>query len=226
MEQCEVYCLTYNDANKYASMVKRFEQLGIHDVRFYLGTKDNDRRLSGANNRLVKRQWAMTYSHLDMIYDFYYVSDKKYAIICEDDIVIHHKLVHMMKHIVSDFTCMGLDLLLLGYMIPYKLSPRNLYLNYPLKHPMRSTATFTYHEYPGYLSGSQMYMIHKPFAKHVLTKYYGVTRDIDRTFFVDKTILKEANRAILYPMVALENDDQHDEYHKLCRKIHDNDMFI
>lgn len=225
MEQCDVYCLTYNNSYKHSMMAKRFERLGINNVRFYLGVKDDDKRLSGAKNALLKRQWAMTYSHLDMIYDFYYFSDKKYAIICEDDIMIHHKFVHMMKYIINDFICMGLDLLLLGYMIPYKLGSHSFYLNYPLKYPVLKAAAYTYHEYPDYLSGSQMYMIHKEFAKYILKKYYHDTPNNERPFFVDKTILKEANRALLYPMIALEDDEQEDDYHQLCRNIHANNMF-
>jgi hypothetical protein len=92
---------------------------------------------------------------------------------------------------------------------------------------MRLDAPFKYHEYPEYLSGSHMYMITKNFAKTLLDRYYNNFAGFDNNvFMVDKTIIKHGNRALLYPMLAVENDCQKDEYHQLCHKIHYDEVYI
>jgi GR25 family glycosyltransferase involved in LPS biosynthesis len=164
---------------------------------------------------------------LDIIYDFYHNNNSKYAVICEDDILIHKNFKEIFKNVVNDFNILDLDILLLGYIIPYKINYDNIISNYPLKWPMRLDAPFKYHQYPEYLSGSHMYMITKDFAKILLDKYYNNFAGFDNNIFtVDKTIIREGNRALIYPMLAIENDIQEDKYHKLCNKIHYNEMYI
>ena len=224
---CQFYCLSYNNEDKLLNMEKKFEMLDI-ECKFYSGVTPNDHRLKNATSKFNRRNWAITYSHLDIIYDFYYNTKRKYAIICEDDILIHKQFGDILKKVIPDFENLNLDILLLGYMIPYKISSLyNLHKMYPLKCYMPPDSYFKYHEYPDYLSGSHMYMITRAYAKHVLDKYYSNFAGIkDGSFIIDKTLIKEGNRAILYPMLAIENDIQKDHYHLLCHKIHHNDVYI
>jgi hypothetical protein len=70
-------------------------------------------------------------------------------------------------------------------------------------------------------------MITKNFAKTLLDRYYNNFAGFDNNvFMVDKTIIKHGNRALLYPMLAVENDCQKDEYHQLCHKIHYDEVYI
>lgn len=226
MYNCQFYCLSHNNEVKKRSMENRFKNFGI-ECKFNSGIEDNDIRLKYAGNKINKKYWSVTYSHLDIIYDFYYHSDRKYAVICEDDILIHKDFNYIMKKIISDFDILDLDILLLGYIIPYKIEHDNIMSNYALKRPMHLDAQFKYHVYPEYLSGSHMYMITKSFANYLLNKYYyNFAGFNDNVFMIDKTIIKEGNRALLYPMLAIENEFQEDKYHKLCNKIHYNDIYI
>lgn len=223
---CKFYCLSFNDEYKKKSMEKRFNEMGI-ECKFFPGVKHTDHRVKYAGTKNNMRHWSITYGHLDIIYDFYYNNNSKYAVICEDDILIHKNFKEIFKNVVNDFNILDLDILLLGYIIPYKINYDNIISNYPLKWPMRLDAPFKYHQYPEYLSGSHMYMITKDFAKILLDKYYNNFAGFDNNIFtVDKTIIREGNRALIYPMLAIENDIQEDKYHKLCNKIHYNEMYI
>jgi len=227
ISNCQFYCLSFNDKDKRNSMENRFKNLDI-ECKFYNGVKDTDNRLKYARGIFNKRHWAITYGHLDIIHDFYYYNTNKYAVICEDDILIHKNFKKIFEKIIIDFNMLDLDILLLGYILPYKIGYDNISSKYALKRPMRFDAQFKYHEYPEYLSGSHMYIITKEFAKIVLDKYYNNFAGFDNNIFmVDKTIIREGNRALLYPMLAIENDVfQYDKYHKFCHKIHYNEFYV
>jgi GR25 family glycosyltransferase involved in LPS biosynthesis len=222
----QFYCLSFNDEDKKKSMENRFHRLGIK-CKIFPGIKHNDKRVKYAGSSFNRKHWSITYGHLDIIHDFYYNTSDKYAVICEDDILIHQDFKEIIKKIMSDFNLLDLDILLLGYIIPYKIDCDNILSNYALKRPMRIDAPFKYHEYPEYLSGSHMYMITKNFAKILLDMYYNNFAGFyNNVFMVDKTIIKTGNRALLYPMLAIENEFQKDKYHKLCHKIHYNKVYI
>lgn len=223
---CEFYCLSFNNINK-KDMEERFNKLNI-ECNFYSGLQENDERINKSFlNKFCKRQWSITYSHLDMIYDYYYNTDKKYGIFCEDDILIHSHFNDIMKKVINDFNILELDILLLGYMVPYKLSVDNILSNYQLKKDMPLDSKFKYLNYPQYLTGTQMYMITKKYAKYLLDKYYyNYTSIINKQFICDKILIKNGNRALIYPMLAIENKNQCDLYHKLCNNIHYSEIYI
>jgi len=152
-------------------MNERFNKLDIECI-FYSGVNHKDNRVKYAINSYNKRQMSITYGHLDIINDFYKNSDKKYAIICEDDIMIHKNIKELLRKIVIDFDIMGLDMLLLGYLLPYKIDNNNIKFNYFLKIPINLNSLYNYHIYPEYYSGTQMYMITKKYAKYILQNYY------------------------------------------------------
>lgn len=226
ISNCQFYCLSFNNEEKRKDMEKKFKELDI-SCEFYDGVKHTDKRLANAGTKFNKRHWSITYGHLDIINKFYYHSEQKYAIICEDDILIHKHFKKIFQKIITDFNILELDILLLGYIIPYKIGYHNIFSNYTLKRKMPLDSAFKYHDYPDYLSGSHMYMITRKFARYILKKYYTDSAAlINKPFMIDKTIIKEGNRALIYPMIAIENDTQEDEYHELCHKIHYNEMYI
>jgi len=226
IDSCQFYCLSFNNKERYNRMINRFKNLNI-ECKFYKGVSHNDNRINKNLNKSTKRNWSITYSHLDMIGDFYFNSDKKFAIICEDDICIHKDVKKIIHNIINDFNILGLDILLLSYMLPYKIGRENLFTNYKLKVVMPEDSQFKYHEYPEYLSGTQMYMINKKYAYYLIDKYYFNYAGIkDQHFISDKILIKEGNKALIYPMIAVEDENQDDLYHQLCHKVHFTENYI
>jgi GR25 family glycosyltransferase involved in LPS biosynthesis len=215
------YCLSYNGYGK-ISMQNIFNKMGI-EATFYSGVSFNDRRLHKLEEGL-KRIWSTCYGHLDMIRTFY-ESDKEYGIFCEDDIIIRNDFIKNLPDIIADFNKLDLDILMLGYLCENKIDE---YSNFPtllVKEP------FKYLHYPDDLWGTQMYMISKAQALKILSKYYyGYAEKtlIDRSltpFSADWTITKEGKRALIYPLIAIENfnkiyDDEHQtRAHRNCYKF-------
>ena len=222
-ENIDFFCLSHNKDNYY-TMKNRFYNLGIK-CTFYSGLDNDDSRLNRAFNNFNKRQMSITFGHLDIIHNFYNNSNKNYAIICEDDIMIHLNIKEILKKILVDFHLLKLDVLLLGYMLPYKIDKRNN--NYTLKKLLHNNSFYKYYEYPEYQSGTQMYMISRSYAKFILEKYYMKFFELfDIRYIFDKIFIKRGNRALIYPMLAIEDDNQDDNYHRLCRNIHYTDWYI
>lgn len=92
---------------------------------------------------------------------------------------------------------------------------------------MISHDSFNYYNYPAYLYGTQMYMITKYYAKYILDSYYSTFSKYRHKYFIfDKLLLHDGNRALIYPMLAIENEEQKDKYHQLCHKTHNNEVYI
>lgn len=222
IESCQFYCLSYNNKEKRNSMKKRFDSLNIK-CRFYTGVDpNNDDRFKGYKlNKIQLRQWSCTYGHLDIINDFFYNSDKPFAIICEDDICIHKDIKTLLHFIISDFNLLRLDILLLSYLLPYRIGSSHISNGFSYKTTIPEDSSFSYHNFPNYISGTQMYIITRNYASKLLDKYYDDYAGIrDNAFLSDKVLFGTQNRALLYPMLAVENENQEDLYHKLCHNIH------
>jgi hypothetical protein len=70
-------------------------------------------------------------------------------------------------------------------------------------------------------------MISKSYAKYIVDKYYNKFFELlNKRHIIDKLYIKDHNKALIYPMLAIENDEQKDNYHKLCHKINYNDSYI
>ena len=173
--------------------------------------------------------WCCMLGHIDMIKNFYDNSEEEFGIFCEDDVYIHKDFKLMLPNIIEDFKLMNLDVLLLGYLIPFEI--KSYYQNFELK--------YTYHNYPNDLWGSQMFMFSKKHAKYLLDKFnieYAVKSLNDNTiqpFSSDWTITKEGNRALIYPMLAVEMADKkcghygQDTFHENCKKCnYDPNIYI
>lgn len=209
-------------------MIERFEKLGIFDCKFYDGVQHTDSRLINRNldNNLLC-EWSRCYGHLDMIYDFYYESDKCYGIFCEDDIHIHKDIVNIIPKILTDFNVLNLDILLLGYLTPFVVDLSLSDMGFSLKKETRIKPIYSYHNYPDELTGSQMYVINRKHAKTILDKYYkkyadNTLIDSNKCFISDNLIPKEGNRALISPILSVKQKNTKNKYHKNCHKIHYN----
>jgi GR25 family glycosyltransferase involved in LPS biosynthesis len=228
----DIYCLSYNNFIGLKSMSDRFISLGFDDVYIYEGVGPEDIRISdhGLSSCML--------GHMDLIYKFYHTSDKKFGIFCEDDIYIHKKLPELLPSIIENCASNNIELLLIGYLMPYHINGHHKLMfdfdNYKL------------YTYPDNLWGTQMYMISKNYAKHLLDNYgldYALKwkqnpekyTPYSADWIITKKTENSENRAILYPPLCIEdgeNLEKHKEHHgqynchKLSHTLHVNEHFI
>jgi hypothetical protein len=222
MNSVGFYCLTYKNKGL-AAMKTMFSKMNIN-CDFYSGVEFTDRRLELALSDGLKRIWSTCYGHLDMIRIFY-ESGKEYGIFCEDDIIIRNDFIQTLPDILEDFNKLGLDILMLGYLCENYI---DRYCNFPT---LLTREPFKYLGYPNDLWGTQMYMISRAHALRILSKYYyGYAEQTLKNssltpFSADWTITKEGQRALMFPLVAIENfkevyEDVHQtRSHTACYKF-------
>jgi len=234
MEKYKIYCLSFQNMERRMSMETRFQTLDV-DYFIYDGVDMDDERIHPDS---CKRLWSCMYGHLDMIEMFYKDDSVDYGIFCEDDIYIHKDFKQYMPQIIADFKYLNLDVLLLGYMITFKIQPESD--GYHLKDENHKS-DFTYHNYNYDTWGAQMYMLSKEHAKTLLDKYgassgYAIKSLTDRSnpFSPDWSLTKDGNRALIMPCIAVEDGnvehydhDQHKNFHLNCHKAqYDPNLFI
>lgn len=231
-DRYKIFCLSYNNPDRKLSMQTKFEQLGI-DFLFYDGVNLNDSRIHPES---YKKCWSCMYGHLDMIKIFYNDSTLDYGIFCEDDIYIHKDLKNFMPQIIKDFKALNLDVLLLGYLVPFQI--KSYYNGFHLKNNNLKSEGLKYHNFADDVWGTQMYMLSKKHARTILEKYdvlsgYALKTLTDNTltpFSADWTITKEGNRALISPCLAVEDgksnmiqyDNSYEQFifHKRCHEAH------
>jgi hypothetical protein len=197
-------------------MKYRFESLGLNLV-IYDGVEHSDVRISDNETRTTdtdtKRIWSVTYGHLDMIREFYN-SDKKYGFFCEYDIVVCADFVSRIPQIMEDFDNLNIDILLLGYMTTSAIESGGDFVTCELS----ENTCNTYHNYPDDLWGVHLYMLDKAGAKLILDMYSSgfaekTIIDPSLAFSPDWTISKIPRRALIYPMIAVEDgSDDYEHY--------------
>jgi len=240
MDRTKFYCLNYNNEKRKKDMQRRFETLGLQCI-FYQGVDFKDERISRYSDLLddaTKRVWSCMYGHLDMIHDFYYNTKKDYGIFCEDDIYLHNNLTNYLPRICLDFSSLRLDVLLLGYLL--QTNPNDS-TDFTMQRLFINGSPFTYFSFPDYVWGTQMYMLSRNHAKYLLDKYGNDSGYAERTitdksitpFSADWTLTKDGNRAIITPIVVVEDNDTTYEndgqltFHKMCYDLHfKNNLFI
>ena len=209
VQNFNIYCLSYNNEQRKQQMLSRFTQVQLN-VIFCSGVAHTDDRIKDRNLSLHEKVvWSCMYGHLDMLQQFYN-SGGEYAILCEDDIALHKDLRNKLFNILEDIKKLQLDILLLGYI--YGADP-DVYpiQKYVDSSPIEENTTYQYYKYPDYLWGTQMYLISRSHCKFILDKFVqfpyadATLQDKDMIHFsADWTITKTGNRALIYPMVAVE----------------------
>ena len=231
----KIYCLNYENLERRASMIARFQTAGFTDAEFVIhgGTSIQDPRIAGRGLiRHTEKCWSCMYGHLDMIRDFVQ-SGEEHGIFCEDDILIDADMKDRLAHIIADFDAMSLDTLLLGYLITHPMNgdgiDRSIYVNLQTA----ETTQYRYYTYED-IWGTQMYMLSRAQAQWILEKYAHGYADaflaspqtIYPPFSADWTITKEGNRRIVYPMLAIEDglskydDEGQRQFHAAAHSAH------
>lgn len=220
----EFYCLNYKDEERKKSMEKRFHTLDI-SCNFHEGI---DYTIDERTKHLNLNASCM-YGHLDMIHKFYYNTCKPYGIFCEDDILIHTQLKEYLLKIIPFFKDLNLDVLLLGYLLSHPIYENSLEFNEIILYNNNYDSTefpFKFYHFCQELWGTQMYMLSRENAKTLLDKYYNgnylkeyIQNPNITPFGADWTITKDGNRAMVYPLLVIEDGkkkyevDFQEEYH-------------
>jgi GR25 family glycosyltransferase involved in LPS biosynthesis len=217
------YVINFKDDSRKKRMTERFDKLGI-DLHFVDPVMEDDPRMD--NTGLYKRTSSIMLQHLDSIRNFYENTTAKYCIVCEDDIHISKHLSDHLPSIISDFEELNLDLLLLGYLFPQSSIPGNWH--FPV---LKSTNKYSYHGYPDDIWGSQMYLISRKHAEYILNTFtieFGIKNLEVVHYNPDWTITKYGKRAIINPMLAVEEGDDKSnhpgqtDFHQSCHNANYN----
>jgi GR25 family glycosyltransferase involved in LPS biosynthesis len=236
------YCLSYNNNERKTDLNRRFNSININ-CDFYNGVSFEDERIKKHSDRYnphKKRVMSCTYGHLDMINNFYNNTDKDFGIFCEDDIFIHKNLGKHLPKIISDMGQLNIDVLLLGYLVPFKI--QSIFKDYSLKPgsekiKSENEINYNYHNFPDDIWGTQMYILTRKQAQILLDKYSEENIDTmlseGRPIAADFLFTKEGNRALITPILVVEdNKTIYDDYyqnlfHKDSFAAHyDKDLFI
>lgn len=234
MDKISFYVINFKNAERKNKMIERFKQFNINPI-FTPEVELSDHRIDSIQISVEsKRIWSIMLQHLDAIRHFY-ESDSKYCIVCEDDIHIIKNFSSVLEEVIPKFEEHKLDILCLGYLLSYKLDMSSWTHTryYPI---FDKFSNFTLHRFPDDMWGTQMYLISREYAKILLEKFtvnFAVENIKTQNFSPDWVITKNGNRAMIYPMIAVEegttptSDNQQQYFHKLCHEInYDSNVFL
>ena len=237
-----IYVVSYKNKERKDRMIERFTKLNFNNINFVKEVHSNDDRITCFShlenyNKIEKRTWSIMMQHLDSIENFY-ENNKNYnhCIICEDDIFISKDLPDKLQDIIKDFNSLSLDVLMLGYLLPFKIDVNSYH---SLAHfPMLLTNnknSYTIHNYPNDIWGTQMYIISREYAKFLLENFTNLYAyyNLDKPYNPDWIITKNGKRALINPMFAVEEGVNlsdcysQQQYHKICFEMHyNNEKYI
>lgn len=216
-----IYIINFHNDERKQRMISRFKTFNIEPIFVNeIGIDDNRLNQDITRNRVC----AIMLQHLDAIKHFYDHTNASHCIVCEDDIHISKDFADKIKIIEHKFDQLQLDVLLLGYLLPYKID-MNSSLHQKYYTVIGHIPDSVFHRYPDDLWGCQMYMISRKYAKYLLDTYtvqYAIEHKILDHYNPDWIITKNGQRAIIYPMLAVEeginnsNDDYQVDYHRRC----------
>ena len=220
-----IYVVNFNDEERRNRMTQRFDLAGI-SVRMVAPVYTTDDRLISfvSDPRVDKRVWSIMLQHLDSIRDFLENTVADHCIVCEDDIVISKRFAEYLPDVLKHFDTCLLDVLLLGYLMPYRIE-KNAHTD---EKAVFQWEHFSFFPYEDHLWGSQMYLVSRNHARHLLETYtveYALTH-LEEPFSPDWVLTKRGKRALLYPMLAVEEGEtktdhyQQNEFHRRCFETH------
>lgn len=169
----------------------------------------------GVEPALNFRITSITLNHLKMIRRFVDDASADYGVFCEDDIHLRRSLRADLSEMVDIYKRLSLDILLLGYLVPYREAAVD--------------AAFAVQSYDDDLWGAQMYMLSQHHARHVLETFtiLHALRNPQAPFSPDWTITKHGRRARVTPLLAIEEgaitDTSHEgqvNFHRQCHQAH------
>ena len=223
-----VYVVNYKNDERKNKMTERFNTVGINPI-FIKEVHADDTRINYNIDINIKRIWSIMLQHLDCIRDFFENTDKSHCIVCEDDIYISKNISNDIDSIIKNFDELELDVLMLGYLLPFKIEKNNYHHNhyFPVlnnKNDIHDNK-YTYHLYSDDIWGTQMYLISRNYAEFLLNKFtpqFAFENTSTLNYNHDWIITKNGKRALINPMIAVEegiNISDHAgqiNFHKQC----------
>ena len=224
-----IYIVSYNNPSRSERMVKRFTSLHLdHLITFTPEVHATDSRLvSFESNR---RTASIMLQHLDSL-RLFLATPHDHAIICEDDIHISSTFAEKLPSILHDFKEMKLDIMMLGYILTFHIDMNSGFHQgyFPYvndKNNQSDISSHTYHSFPDDIWGSQMYLVSRSYARHLLDTYDCVDENMEMltslTYNPDWIITKpkKHKRALIYPMVALEEKNDGGQNYNYEKQYH------
>jgi hypothetical protein len=220
------YCINFKNEDRKNRIKERFNRMNLENNLIFTNPVFlTDERLNHIENVETKRNTAILYQHLDSLVHFIEKTNFEYCIVCEDDILIDSNFRKKLPMFINNFEKLKLDVMLLGYLLPYELDMSTCLHKQYFK-MLETNDEFSLHEYPDDLWGSQMYLVNRKYAQFLINKYL-IDKYDEKPLNPDWTITKDSNnRALVYPVIALEegvniSDNQEQvEYHKLVYDTH------
>ena len=224
--EINVYCINFKNEERKERMKERFKKVQMeNNLIFTKPVYLTDSRLDNIESIEVKRNTAILYQHIDSLIHFLENTDNQYTIVCEDDILISSEFKERLPSIIKYFEELNLDVMLLGYLLPYEIDMTTCLHKQYFK-VLKEDTDYKFHEYPDDMWGSQMYLLNRDYAKFIVNKYY-VEKVHEKPLTPDWTITKDTiKRALINPMMALEegvnvSDNQEQiDYHKQVYETH------
>ena len=134
------YCINFNDDARRSKMIERFSSHDIN-LEFVKPVYTTDERLNvgsagvaadGKDITPHKRTWSIMLQHLDSIQHFVENTENDYLILCEDDILISKNITKDLPNIIDNFEEVKLNVLLLGYLMHFKLDKNQPHAEFPV----------------------------------------------------------------------------------------------
>lgn len=214
MDEVSFYYLSDIGSERDLRMIKRFETLAIPAKRIEC-VPNSWLKERGYDNSAYGCMWG----HIKILNEFIDNSNASFCMVFENDVYINKNLVSDIPFLCNRMKILNLDILLTGYLINY--NPGNF--------NDKTIDNIGFYNYDNDLWGSQSYIITRKHAKYIVGKYnedYLKLTLIDKNlvpFAADWTITKDGNKAIVYPMYAVEegniNSDHWGQinFHKSCK---------
>jgi GR25 family glycosyltransferase involved in LPS biosynthesis len=189
-EKADVFYLTFDGSDRDLRMQERFKKLDLHATKI-AAHRSNDGCMLG---------------HLEMIKTFLQTSTKEFGVFLEEDVYIHKEFKGCVDKLTGLILEKDLDILLIGYLMTH--APYGC-------HWLQQIAEkdgITIHSYPEDTWGTQGYILTRPYAMYIYNKYNKWYMDNCETYSLahfksDWTIVKRGKRALIYPMLCIEEGD-------------------
>ena len=221
MEIPPIYCVSGpGNAARRARMQQRMAQVGLSCgfLSNPLTAADVSKLVAATGQSepagFEPRTAAVMLDHLELIHRFMHETSAAHVIICEDDVYLRRTLRQDLPLIVQQFDASQLDVLLLGYLWPWREVDDG-----------EGVAGYRFYDYDDELWGSQMYLLSRRQATHLIETYtlvWALVHAQMQPFSPDWILTKVGRRARLSPMAAVEEGEVNTthggqiDFHRRC----------
>lgn len=199
MEKVSFYCVNFKNEERKTRILGRFERLGV-PINFVPAVELDDPRLA-VDYVKEKKAASCILGHIDSLKHFVENTTHDFCVVCEDDVMISKHLKEDLNEFIEMYDKFSLNVLLLGYLMPYKLEDSHSYFD-----TLASTDKYKYKTFPDDVWGSQMYLVSRKNAIDMVERYQPefILKNPEIPYSADWTLTKYGNRLMVYPMLGVE----------------------